>query len=203
MKKKVVSFLVSGQGQVFAAVARNIKSGRIKATLGILITNNPSAAVLERAKHFGVKSIYVDPRGFSNREEYDTHIGSILEKNKTDLVITAGYLRLLSPCFVDKFRNRIINIHPSLLPNFPGLHSQQKALNSGVKITGCTAHFIDKGMDAGPIIMQSPVPIFENDDIHSLSVRILKEEFRVLSESVKYFCEGNLEVVDNKVIIKK
>jgi phosphoribosylglycinamide formyltransferase 1 len=202
MGKKVVSFLVSARGLMYSAVMREIKNGHINARPGVVVTDAASSQVLERAKEFGMKSFYLDPNGYESKDEYERRILSLLDKHKTDLVVTAGYLRILSPFFVNRYRNRIINIHPSLLPSFPGRHSQKKALDYGVKITGCTAHFIDEGIDTGPIIMQSPVPVLEHDTLSSLSARILKEEFSVLSEAVNYFCEGKLEVVSHRVIVK-
>ncbi|OHD70700.1 MAG: phosphoribosylglycinamide formyltransferase [Spirochaetes bacterium RBG_16_49_21] len=203
MGTNIISFLVSGKGLIFSAVAQRIKTGDIKAKLGVVITDNNKAGVLERAKSYAIGSFFVDPGEYPNREEFDKRIINVLEGCKTNLIIAAGYLRLLSPVFVERYRNRIINIHPSLLPSFPGMQSQQQALDYGVKITGCTAHFVDDGVDTGPIIMQSPVPVFETDTIQSLSARILKEEFRVLSEAIKYFCDGKLDVVSNRVVIKQ
>ena len=203
MGNKVVSFLVSGKGLIFSAVAKGIISGYINAKPGVVITDVGSAPVLKRAKEFRIRSFHMEPREYASKEEYDKRLISIFDKYNTALVVTAGYLRILSPFFVNIYKNRIINIHPSLLPSFPGIHSQQQALDYGVKITGCTAHFIDEGIDTGPIIMQAPVPIFESDTVQSLSARILKEEFFVLSESVRYFCEGKLDIVSRRVLIKK
>lgn len=199
-KKKIVSFLVSGSGLNFQVVAKKIMNGDIRARIGMVVTDNRDARVRERASAMGVPVYLVEAE--TSREECDEKIIRIFEEYRTDLIVAAGFLRMLSPRFVDQYRNRIINIHPSLLPSFPGLHAQAKALECGVKVTGCTTHFIDEGMDTGPIIMQSTVAVLENDTVDSLSARILEEEYRILSESVRLYCEGKLVLVDNRVLIR-
>ena len=184
-KKKVVSFLVSGSGLNFRAVAKRIVNKEITAKVGVVVTDNGTAGVLVKAKEAGIAAYYVDPESHPTKEEYEENIIQIFKRFKTDLIVTAGYMRLLTRRFVNQYRNKIINIHPSLLPSFPGVHGAEKALSYGVKITGCTSHFVDEGIDTGPIIMQSPVSVLDNDTVQSLSARILNEEFRVLSESVK------------------
>ncbi len=179
-----------------------IADGHLKAKPGVVITDVERARVRERAKEFHMPCFFVDPHEYPSKNEFDGQIISLLKSYETDLVVAAGYLRILSALFVDRYRNRIINIHPSLLPSFPGRQSQKKALEHGVKITGCTAHFIDEGVDTGPIILQSPVPILEGDTLNTLSARIMEEEFRVLPQSIKYFCEDKLEVVSRKVVLK-
>ncbi|MBP7734810.1 MAG: phosphoribosylglycinamide formyltransferase [Spirochaetes bacterium] len=201
-RKKVVSFLASTRGLLFSSVVNKIINKEIRAKSGCVITDNPSAPVLDRAKQLYVPAYVVDPEQYSSRESHEEDIVSLLDKFKTDLVVTAGYLRMLSEYFVKQYRNRIINIHPSLLPSFPGIHSQKKALEYGVKITGCTAHFVDKGMDTGPIIMQVPVMVHEQDTVETLSMKIMREESVVISESVRLFCENKLDVIVNKVIIR-
>ena len=199
-KKKVISFLVSGSGQNFRAVAKRIIKKEIKAKIGAVVTDNGAAGALDKARELGIAAYFIDPTSFPTREEYEEKIIRIFKRCKTDLIVTAGYLRLVTPFFIEQYRNRIINIHPSLLPSFPGVHGPEKALEYGVKITGCTSHFVDEGMDTGPIILQSPVPILDNDTAQSLSARILKEEFSVLSESVRLFCEDRIRVFDHKVV---
>jgi len=203
MFKKTVSFLVSGRGSNFQAVAEKIKTGYIKADFGIVISDKAEAKALTIAGDFGMDSYFVNPRDFPGREAHESEMIRLLEKYRTDLVVAAGYMRILTPFFIGKYRNRIINIHPALLPSFPGVHSQQQALDYGVKITGCTTHFIDEGTDTGPIIIQSPISVMDNDSIESLSSRILKEEHRILSESVKLFCEGRLKINGRRVYIEK
>ncbi len=199
----VISFLVSGRGLIFSEVARRIKAGDIHAQLGVVITDNGNAGVRERARGLSMRSFFVDPGAYPSRDKFDAQLLRILKRFKTDLVVAAGYLKLLSPSFVRQYRNRIINIHPSLLPSFPGMHSQEKALGYGVKITGCTAHFVDEGIDTGPIIMQSAVQVLRTDTVSTLSARILNEETRVLSESISQFCGGKLDVVDGRVVIRQ
>ncbi len=203
MNKNVVSFLASGRGSNFTVVAKKILDGTIKADFGILLSDRPDAKALDIAKEFGVRPIHVNPKDFSSRQEFDAELVRLLRECRTDLVVAAGYMRILSPVFVSAFRNRIINIHPALLPSFPGVHAQQQAFEYGVKISGCTAHFIDEGTDTGPIIMQAAVPVLDTDTAESLAARILKEEHRVLPESVKLFCEGRLAVHGRRVVIKK
>lgn len=199
--KKVVSFLVSGRGSNFMAVAERILAGEINAKLGVLISDKPDAGALDRAKTIGMNAYTVLAKSYTSREEHEREMIRILKDAKTDLVVAAGYMRILTRVFVDTFRNRIINIHPALLPSFPGVHAQQDAYNYGVKISGCTTHFIDEGTDTGPIIMQKAVPVMDNDTISSLSNRILTEEHAILIESVRLFCDDKLSVHGRRVII--
>jgi phosphoribosylglycinamide formyltransferase-1 len=194
MLNKTVSFLASGRGSNFEAVAKKIKSGEIKADLGILISDKKDAKALKLANDFGMKSFFVDPKKFSSREEFDREMVVLFKKAETDLVVAAGYMRILSPVFINNFKNKIINIHPALLPAFPGIYSQKKALDYGVKITGCTAHFVDEGTDTGPIIIQAFVPVLPDDTEDTLSARILKEEHRIFPDAVNLFCKGKLKV---------
>ncbi|MCX7679381.1 MAG: phosphoribosylglycinamide formyltransferase [Spirochaetes bacterium] len=204
MKRKVVSFLASGRGTNFQAVARKIQSGNIaNAKLGILISDVENAKALEIAREFGMKSFFVNPKAYPNRMEHEKEMVRLLKEVNTDLVVAAGYMRILTPYFVNAFRNRIINIHPALLPAFPGVHAQKQAFDYGVKITGCTTHFIDEGVDSGPIILQRAVPVEPDDTVETLAERILKEEHVILPLSVELFCNDKLEVVGRKVIIKK
>ena len=194
MKKIVVSFLASGRGSNFTAVAKQVQKGHIKAGLGILISDQPDARALDSAREMGMKAYYVNPREFSSREEHEKEMHRLFTASSTGVIVAAGYMRILTPFIINKYRNRIINIHPALLPSFPGVHGQKQALDYGVKISGCTTHFIDEGTDTGPIIMQAAVPVTADDDEQSLSSRILSEEHRILVESVKLFCEGRLLV---------
>jgi phosphoribosylglycinamide formyltransferase-1 len=201
-RKKTVSFLVSGRGTNFKAVAEKIQNGYINAQPGIVISNSPDSLALEKAKDMGIESIALEPKFFRSREDHEKEMIRYLEKYNTDLVIAAGYMRLLTPVFVNRYKYKIINIHPALLPSFPGKNAQQQALDYGVRITGCTTHFIDEGTDTGPVILQKSVEIDQGDDINSLSAKILKEEHIILVESVKLFCEDRLKVRNHRVIIK-
>jgi len=200
MQKKVVSFLVSGRGSNFSVVAEKILSGEIRAKLGILISNKADAKALEKAREYGMEAFFIDPREIS-RQDHEEKIIRLLKKYNTDLVVAAGYMRVLTSFFVHAFKNRIINIHPALLPAFPGVDAQKQAFDYGVKITGCTTHFIDEGTDTGPIILQSAIPVLPEDTATSLAARILKEEHRILPESVKLFCQDKLRVEGRKVVI--
>jgi phosphoribosylglycinamide formyltransferase-1 len=199
---KTISFIASGRGSNFTAVAKKVQSGEIKARLGILIVDKENAKALEIARDFGMESYFVDPKQFTNRKDHEKEMVRLLKKHKTDLIVAAGYMRLLTPYFVNAYKNRIINIHPALLPSFPGVDGQQQAFDYGVKITGCTTHFIDEGTDTGPIIMQAPVEVKQDESLQELSVRILREEHRILPESVRLFCENRLKVIGRKVLIK-
>ncbi|HNX24227.1 MAG TPA: phosphoribosylglycinamide formyltransferase [Spirochaetota bacterium] len=201
-KKKVISFLVSGKGSNFNAVAEKIISGYIHAEAGILISSSSEAPALQKSANLKIKSMAIEPKKFKTKEEHEAEIIKFLELSRTDLIVAAGYMRILTPAFINRYRHRIINIHPSLLPSFPGKNAQQQAFNYGVKISGCTTHFIDEGTDTGPIIMQAAVDISNEDDINTLSTKILKEEHRILIESVKLYCEDKLIVKNNKVLIK-
>lgn len=203
MNKKVVSFLASGRGSNFKAVAERIIAGAVPARLGILISDKKDAKALDIARSFGMDAYFVDPKTCTDRREHEDAMIRLFKRHNTDLIVAAGYMRVLTDHFVKEYRNRIINIHPALLPSFPGVQAQRQALEYGVKITGCTAHFIDEGTDTGPIILQSAVSVREDDTEDSLSARILSEEHRILPEAVKLFCENRLSVRGRKVIISR
>lgn len=197
-RRKVISFLVSGNGFLFSKVVQDVLYGYINAKIGCVVTDNKEAHVVQRASLLGVPCYILDPAIYNSREKHDKKLIRILEDYKTDLVVAAGYVRLLTPLFINKYRNHIINVHPSLLPSFPGLNSLMKALKYGVTVTGCTTHFIDEGIDTGPIIMQAPVWISDSDTVDTLSVRILSEESKILSESVRLYCEGKIKLSEKK-----
>jgi phosphoribosylglycinamide formyltransferase-1 len=198
--KRRIGVLLSGRGSNFEALADSVSAGRIpNAEIAIVVSNKPDALGLERAKARGIPSRLISSRGLE-REAYDRQVVAVLQEHKVELVCLAGYMRLLSPYFVVTFPQRILNIHPSLLPSFPGLESQKNALEHGVKFAGCTVHFVDENLDAGPIILQAVVPVQDTDDEHSLSARILKEEHRVYSEAVKIVLEGNYRIEGRRVL---
>jgi phosphoribosylglycinamide formyltransferase-1 len=199
---KVVSFLVSGRGSNFRTVAENILSGRIRARIGCVISNKPGAPALEIAKSMGIPCFAVDSSKFLTRRGHEKEIIRILQSHGTDLVVAAGYMRILSPYIIREYRNRIVNIHPALLPSFPGMHAQRQAIEYGAKISGCTVHFVDEGTDTGPIIVQKAVEIEESDTPASLSKRILEKEYEALTLAVSLFCENRLAVIGRKVHIK-
>lgn len=180
---KRLGILISGRGSNFAAIADAIAAGRLEAEIAIVISNRADAAGLQHARERGIPWTVAPSRGV-DRAAHARQLIAILRAHQVDLVCLAGYMRLLDVSFIEAFRGRIINIHPSLLPSFPGLHAQKQALEHGVKITGCTVHFTDEGLDSGPIIMQAAVPVLEGDTVETLSARILKEEHRIYPEAI-------------------
>ncbi len=198
--KKRIGVLLSGRGSNFEALAESVTAGRIpNAEIAIVISNREGAPGIERANARGIRTRVIPSKGLE-RETYDRQVAAVLEEHKIDLICLAGYMRLLSPYFVAKFPNRILNIHPSLLPSFPGLESQRQALEYGVKFAGCTVHFVDENLDAGPIILQSVVPVKDDDTEESLNARILEEEHRVYSEAVRIVLEGKYKIVGRRVL---
>lgn len=197
-----LAVLVSGNGSNFQAIIDALESGRIpNSYVACLISNKSDAFALERARKHNIKTIVLDHKAYPNRQAYDTALVELLHQHEVDLVILAGFMRLLSPVMIDAFPNAIMNIHPALLPAFPGLDAQQQAFDYGVRYTGCTVHFVDKGTDTGPIILQSVVPVLDSDTIESLTQRIHGEEHRTYVEAVRLFCAGRLKVEGRKVII--
>jgi len=195
--------LLSGRGSNFEALAESVSAGRIPgAEIAVVISNKPDAAGLEKAKARGIPARAIQSKGLE-REVYDRQVAAVLQEYRVDLICLAGYMRLLSPYFVAAFPERILNIHPSLLPAFPGLESQKQALEHGVKFAGCTVHFVDENLDAGPIILQAVVPVLDNDDERALSERILKEEHRIYSEAVKIVLEGKYHLAGRRVLSAK
>jgi phosphoribosylglycinamide formyltransferase 1 len=197
---KRIGVLLSGRGSNFEALAESVSAGRIPgAEIAVVVSNKPDAKGLERAKARNIPTRMIPSKGLE-REAYDRQVAAVLQEYKVDLICLAGYMRLLSPYFVAAFPQRILNIHPSLLPSFPGLESQRQALEYGVKFAGCTVHFVDENLDAGPIVLQSVVPLLDSDDEEKLAERILKEEHRIYTEAVKIVLEGNYRIEGRRVI---
>jgi phosphoribosylglycinamide formyltransferase-1 len=197
---KRIGVLLSGRGSNFEALAESASAGRIPgAEIAIVVSNQPDALGLKRAQARGIATRMIPSKGLQ-REAYDRQVVAVLEEYKVDLICLAGYMRLLSPYFVATFPQKILNIHPSLLPSFPGLEAQRQALEHGVKFAGCTVHFVDENLDAGPIILQAVVPVLDGDDEHALSERILKEEHRIYSEAVKIILDGKWRIVGRRVL---
>ncbi len=198
-----IGVLASGRGSNFQAIIDAVASGYLKGvTLRILMTDNPGAFAIERAIKHGIEHLVVKPGDFKNRDDCFVHIAEEMRLRDIGLVVLAGYMRIVGRPLIQAFPNRIMNIHPALLPSFPGLHGQRDAVDYGVKISGCTVHFVDEGMDTGPVIMQAAVPVRHNDTEESLSARILTYEHRIYPEAIRLFSEGLLEVSGRKVIIK-
>jgi len=197
---KRIGVLLSGRGSNFEALAESVSAGRIPgAEIAVVISNKPDARGLERAKGRNIPTRMIPSKGLE-REAYDRQVAVVLQEYRVDLICLAGYMRLLSPYFVAAFPQRILNIHPSLLPSFPGLESQRQALEYGVKFAGCTVHFVDENLDAGPIVLQSVVPVEDADDEEKLSARILREEHRIYTEAVKIVLEGKYRIEGRRVI---
>ena len=196
---KRLGILLSGRGSNFAAIARNVAAGTIDAAIAVVISNRPEARGLEIARDLGLPALSIPSKGL-DRTVYDGMLAAELKKHAVDLVCLAGYMRLLSAGFIREFPGRVLNIHPSLLPAFPGLDAQHQALEHGVKITGCTVHFVDEYLDAGPIIVQAAVPVEDGDSVESLSARILIEEHRIYSEAIRLVLGGNLRMEGRRVL---
>jgi phosphoribosylglycinamide formyltransferase-1 len=198
---KKIGILLSGRGSNFEAIADSILAGRLKAEIAIVISNRAEAPGLESARRRGLNALLIPSKG-RVREEHDAEVVAALQAARIDLVCLAGYMRLLSAEFVRAFPNRIVNIHPSLLPAFPGMEAQKQALEYGVKVSGCTVHFVDEHLDHGPIILQKTVPVLEGDDAHALSARILEQEHVAYSEAIALVLSGEVEVRERRVVRK-
>jgi len=197
---KKIGILLSGRGSNFEAIARNIASGKIgDARIAVVISNRTDAGGIETAKRLGLATLVIPSKG-KMREDHDREVVTALERHKVDLVCLAGYMRLLSPWFVKQFPHRILNIHPSLLPAFPGLEAQQQAFAYGVKVAGCTVHFVDEELDHGAIIVQKAVPVLDGDDEHTLAARILDQEHIAYSEAISKVLEGTFEMSGRRLI---
>jgi len=197
---KRIGVLLSGRGSNFEALADSVGAGRLPgAEIAVVVSNREGAPGIERAKERGIAARVIPSKGLE-REVYDRQVVAVLREFNADLVCLAGYMRLLSPFFVASFPNRILNIHPSLLPSFPGLESQRQALEYGVKFAGCTVHFVDENLDAGPIVLQAAVPVRDDDTEETLSSRILAEEHRIYTEAVRIVLEGKYKIVGRRVV---
>jgi phosphoribosylglycinamide formyltransferase-1 len=198
-QQKKLGILLSGRGSNFAAIAESVKQGRINAEITIVISNRTEAAGIEHARKLGLDARVIPSKG-RQREEHDAEVVAALNEKQVDLVCMAGYMRLLSPVFIRAFPNRILNIHPSLLPAFPGLEAQKQALEYGVKVSGCTVHFVDEHLDHGAIIVQRAVPVLDTDDDHTLAARILEQEHIAYTEAITIILGGNYDIVGRRVV---
>ncbi|MFQ5851845.1 MAG: phosphoribosylglycinamide formyltransferase [Candidatus Binatia bacterium] len=196
-----LGILISGSGTNLQAIIDAIEEKTLDATIQVVVSNREDAYGLVRAKKHRIQTEVVDHRKFPTREAFDQVLIDILKTRQVELVILAGFMRLLSPVFVRAFSNRIMNIHPALLPAFPGLHGQRRAVEYGVRFSGCTVHFVNEECDQGPVIIQAVVPAFPDDTEESLSARILKEEHRIYPRAIQLYSEGRLHVVGRKVVV--
>ena len=193
--------LISGNGSNLQSIIDNIENGSLKAVIKIVVSNNPDAFGITRAKKHGIPFVVLQNGDFKNKEEFDLELVRILQDNSVDLVILAGFMRIITPTLLKAFPQKIMNIHPALLPSFPGIHGQKQALEYGVKISGCTVHFVDEGVDTGPIILQTAVQVLDNDTEETLAARILKEEHKIYPRAIQFFAEGKIEIDGRKVRI--
>lgn len=200
-KKGKIAVFISGRGSNFRALHDNILAGKINAEIALVFSNNKEAPGLKIAQDRNLETLFLDPKDYPTREAYEQEIIKEVKKREVDLICLAGYMRILSSSFCKEFKNCIMNIHPALLPAFPGLHVQKKALEWGVKYSGATVHFVTEDVDMGPIIIQAVVPVHQDDTEETLSERILKEEHKIYAEAVRLFFEGRLEVKERRVHI--
>lgn len=194
--------LISGNGSNLQSIIDHIEKGSLQAVIKIVISNNPDAYGLSRAKKHGIPFVVLKNGNFKNKEDFDAELVKVLKDNGVELVILAGFMRIISPDFIKAFSGKIMNIHPALLPSFPGLHGQRQAVEYGVKFSGCTVHFVNEGVDTGPIIIQSAVPVLDDDTEDTLAARILKEEHRIYPQAIQLFADDKLEIKGRKVRIK-
>lgn len=198
---KNLGILLSGRGSNFEAIARNVQAGKIPASIALVLSNREDAPGLTRAREIGLATRFIPSKG-KEREAYDHEVVAALQEFQVDLVCLAGFMRILSPYFIRAFPRRILNIHPALLPAFPGLDAQKQALEYGAKFTGCTVHIVDEGVDTGPIIRQAVVPILDDDTVETLSARILKEEHRIYSEAICLMLEEKIRFEGRRAVFK-
>ncbi|MEM4255226.1 MAG: phosphoribosylglycinamide formyltransferase [Candidatus Norongarragalinales archaeon] len=195
-----IAVLASGRGSNLQAVIDSIEGGKLDAEIACVVSDSENAKALERAKAHAIEALFLNPKG-KEKDEYFEGISRELEKRGVALVVLAGFMRVLPPSFTRKFENKIINIHPSLLPSFPGLHAQKQALDAGVKVSGCTVHFVTPEVDAGPIIVQKAVEVREGDSEETLSARILEQEHKLLPKAIQLIAEGRVKISDNKTSV--
>lgn len=198
----VLGVLASGRGSNLQSIIDAIATGQIKARIGVVITDKPEAKALERAAEAGIVSVCVDRKAFADRTRFEHALVAELKKHEVSLVVLAGFMRILTPYFVQAFKARIMNIHPSLLPSFAGAHAHRDVLAYGAKVSGCTIHFVDEGMDSGPIILQDTVPVFDDDTEETLAARIIKIEHVLYPRAIALYLDGKLEVNGRQVVVK-
>ncbi len=201
MNRTVLGVLVSGRGSNLQAILDAILAERLKAKIGVVISDNPGALALKRVAGFDITTTVIERKKFADKHSFEQAIAAELQLHHVELVVLAGFMRILSSDFIGRFPGRIMNIHPALLPAFPGLEAQAQAVRYGVKVSGCTVHFVDEGVDTGPIILQEAVPVLDGDDEHALAERILHVEHRLYPRAVGLFCDGRLKIEGRKVII--
>ena len=197
-----IGVLASGRGTNLQAIIEAVEEGIIEGEISIVVSDNPDAFALKRAEQHNIETRYIDFKSFKNGEDYDKRVVECLKEKEVELVVLAGYMRIISPYFIRAYKNKIMNIHPALLPSFPGLHAQKQAVKHGVKVSGCTVHFVDEGVDSGPIILQKAVEVSDDDTEESLAEKILKEEHQVYPRAIQLFSQVRLIIKGRKVFIK-
>ncbi len=198
-----IGVLASGRGSNLQAIIDAIEAGKLDCRIEVVISDRQDAQALERAKKNGTEAVFLDPKGFGTREAFDQAVLGVLAEHRVELVCLAGYMRVLSPTFVRALPGQIMNIHPALLPAFPGLHAQRQALKHGVKVSGATVHFVDEGVDTGPIICQAAVLVREDDTEETLSARILEQEHQLYPRAIRLFAEGRLSILGRRVLVRE
>jgi phosphoribosylglycinamide formyltransferase-1 len=198
-----IAVLVSGRGSNLQAIIDSIENGYLQSQISIVISDISDAYALVRARTHGINAVHIDPRRFDSKESYEAEIQKVLDSHNVQLVLLAGYMKILGKTLLTAYKSRILNIHPALLPAFPGLHAQEQAFKHGVKVAGCTVHFVDEELDGGPIILQKCVEVKEDDTAQTLAERILEQEHKIYPEAIKLFAENKLRIIGRKVKIIK
>ncbi|MGI6649123.1 MAG: phosphoribosylglycinamide formyltransferase [Bacillota bacterium] len=198
-----LAVLASGRGSNLQAIIDSIKNGTLAAQVVVVISDNPEALALERARQEGIPAVSLRPAEYSTKNEYEQRLVEVCEDSQADLVVLAGYMRILGSTFLKRFPNRVVNIHPALLPSFPGLHAQRQAIEYGVRFSGCTVHFVDEGMDTGPIILQAVVPVQANDTEETLAERILVQEHQLYPQALNLIARGLIQIEGRRVRLKE
>lgn len=203
MSNTVLGVLVSGRGSNLQAILDAVQAGRIPAQISVVISDKADAYGLERARQAGIPAIVIERKPYESKAAFEQALVACLQEHQVELVVLAGFMRILGSDFISAYRGAIMNIHPALLPSFPGLHAQQQAIDYGAKVSGCTVHFVDEGMDTGPIILQQAVPVESGDTADTLAARILIEEHRLYPQAIALFCRGQLACDGRRVLIKE
>jgi phosphoribosylglycinamide formyltransferase-1 len=202
VKRLKLGVLVSGSGSNLQSIIDRIEAGALNAEISVTISNKPDAYALVRCAKHGIATVVIRHQDFRTREDFDRRMIDVLRSHGVELVVMAGFMRILTPLFLNAFPMRIMNIHPALLPAFPGTHVQQQAIDYGVKFSGCTVHFADQGVDTGPVIIQAVVPVLPHDTADTLAARILREEHRIYPQAIQFYAEGRLLISGRKVIVQ-
>jgi phosphoribosylglycinamide formyltransferase 1 len=204
MKKKLpIGILVSGSGSNLQSIIHSIEQGRLDVEIKVVISNIPDAYALKRAQNHSLSTLVIQHEAYETREAFDEAIVRVLQAKGVELVVMAGFMRIITPVLLQAYPGKIMNIHPALLPSFPGMHAQRQAVDYGVKFSGCTVHFLDSGVDSGPIIIQAVVPVLDDDTEESLAERILKEEHRVYPQAIQFFASGRIQIKNRRVIVSE